>query len=51
VALKVTVNMPEDIEELEEILSTVLAKIIAKKLQPEEFEEFKGVFLRDEIGL
>lgn len=50
-ALNIKVNMPEDMDALEERLSEALANIFIKKLQPGELEEFIKVFEKKEITM
>ncbi len=49
--LKVNVNMPEDTTELYEKLNDTLAKILIKKLQPNEIERLINLLEKEDFNL
>ncbi len=49
--LKVNVNMPEDTTELYEKLNDTLAKILIKKLHPNEIERLINLLEKEDFNL
>lgn len=47
--INVIINYPDDMTALIDKANEVLADILIKKLSEEELEQFKEVFMRDEI--